>query len=111
MRDMKRRSETCCTICPQEPVQASPGVADPPLLAKADLPPSDTKRWVVSRKAAVLSAVRTGAITVDEACTRYELSKEELLAWQQAFASQGLSGLRATRLTAYRSRRAMRTKP
>jgi len=92
MRDMKRRSETCCTICPQEPVQASPGVADPPLLAKADLPPPDTKRWVVSRKAAVLSAVRTGAITVDEACTRYELSKEELLAWQQAFASQGLSG-------------------
>ena len=44
----------------------------------ADLPPSNTKRWVVRRKAAVLAAVRAGAITIEEACRRYELSAEEL---------------------------------
>ena len=43
----------------------------------ADLPPSNTKRWVVRRKAAVLAAVRAGAITIEEACRRYALSEEE----------------------------------
>ena len=70
-----------------------------------ELPPTNTKRWVVRRKAAVLAAVRSGAITIEEACRRYELSEEELLSWQRAFESQGLPGLRATRLPAYRGRR------
>jgi Protein of unknown function (DUF1153) len=40
----------------------------------AELPPPDTKRWVVRRKAAVVAAVRAGVITVQEACRRYQLS-------------------------------------
>ena len=32
-----------------------------------DLPPPNTKRWVVRRKAAVLAAVRDGRITMQEA--------------------------------------------
>ncbi len=71
----------------------------------ADLPPSNTKRWVVRRKAAVLAAVRAGAITIEEACRRYELSAEELRGWQRAFEAQGLAGLRATHLPARRRRR------
>jgi hypothetical protein len=104
MLETKRGSEIYGTIRSHEQVQAPPESVDTSRLANPDLPPPDTKRWVISRKAAVLSAVRTGAITADEACSRYELSKEELLSWQHAFASQGLSGLRATRLANNRRR-------
>jgi transposase-like protein len=75
-----------------------------------DLPPPNTKRWVVRRKAAVLAAVRSGAISIEEACRRYGLSDEELLSWQRAFDSHGLPGLRATRLPSYRNRRPRRGK-
>jgi transposase-like protein len=76
-----------------------------------DLPPANTKRWVVRRKAAVLAAIRSGAITVEEACRRYGLTEEELLSWQRAFDAHGLSGLRATRLQAYRGGRSRAVKP
>jgi hypothetical protein len=42
---------------------------------------------------------------MEEACSRYALSEEELLAWQRAFEAYGLPGLRATRLQARRTRR------
>jgi len=71
----------------------------------ADLPPANTKRWVARRKAAVLAALHDGAITMEEACRRYALSEEELQAWQRAFDTHGLPGLRATRLHARRGRR------
>lgn len=67
-----------------------------------DLPPSDTKRWVIRRKAQVVSAVRAGVISLDEACRRYDLSVEEFLSWQRAIEDHGLPGLRATRLKDYR---------
>ena len=66
------------------------------------LPPSDTKRWVVRRKAAVVTAVRSGAISIEEACRRYHLSEEEFLAWERRIAAQGVAGLRITRLQIYR---------
>ena len=67
-----------------------------------DLPPSDTKRWVIRRKAQVVSAVRAGVISLEEACRRYDLSVEEFLSWQRAIEDHGLPGLRATRLKDYR---------
>ncbi|MBV9374086.1 MAG: DUF1153 domain-containing protein [Alphaproteobacteria bacterium] len=70
-----------------------------------DLPPPNTKRWVARRKAAVLAALREGAITLEEACRRYELSEEELQSWQRAFDAHGLPGLRATRLQGRRGGR------
>jgi hypothetical protein len=66
------------------------------------LPPSDTKRWVARRKAVIVSAVRNGAITLDEACRRYRLSVEEFHAWQRAIEAHGVAGLRVTRLQIYR---------
>jgi transposase-like protein len=66
------------------------------------LPPPDTKRWVVRRKAAVVAAVRSGQITIEEACRVYQLSREELLSWERAFETHGLPGLRATRVQQYR---------
>jgi hypothetical protein len=67
-----------------------------------ELPPPDTKRWVARRKAVVVDAVRSGAISLEEACRRYELSVEEFLAWQRAIESHGVAGLRVTRLQIYR---------
>ena len=68
-----------------------------------DLPPPDTKRWVIRRKAEVVAAVRSGIISLDEACRRYTLSIEEFLTWQRLIDSHGLAGLRVTRLQDYRS--------
>jgi hypothetical protein len=66
------------------------------------LPPTDTKRWVARRKAVVVDAVRRGAISLEEACSRYRLSVEEFHAWQRAIEAHGVAGLRVTRLQIYR---------
>ncbi|MCP1334923.1 CtrA inhibitor SciP [Futiania mangrovi] len=71
-------------------------------LTRADLPPRDTKRWVIRRKAEVVAAVRGGLLTLEEACDRYTLSVEEFEAWQRAIDRHGLAGLRTTRLQRYR---------
>lgn len=73
-----------------------------------ELPPPNTRRWVVRRKAAVVTAVRNGRITMEEALRRYQLTEEEFLSWQRAFESHGLAGLRATRLQQYREPRSPR---
>ena len=67
-----------------------------------NLPSPNTTRWVTRRKAAVVSAVRNGEITIEEALRRYQLSGEEFLSWQRAFEAHGLAGLRATRVQQYR---------
>jgi hypothetical protein len=66
------------------------------------LPAADTKRWVVRRKAVIVDAVRNGALTLEEACRRYQLSAEEFYAWQKAIEAHGVAGLRVTRLQIYR---------
>lgn len=71
-------------------------------LTLGDLPPADTQRWVIRRKAEVVAAVRGGLLTLDEACTRYQLTNEEFLAWQQSIDRYGLPGLRTTRIQQYR---------
>ena len=77
-------------------------------LADFDLPPPDTKRWVVRRKAIVVAAVRSGALSIDEVCRRYNLSVEEFLTWQRAIDRHGVPGLRVTRLQIYRDTDALR---
>ncbi len=67
-----------------------------------NLPPPNTKRWVIRRKAEVVAAVRGGLISLEEACLRYTLSTEEFVSWQRAIEQFGLPGLRATRLQDYR---------
>jgi Protein of unknown function (DUF1153) len=74
-----------------------------------NLPSPDTKRWVIGRKAAVLAAVRNGAITIEDACRFYQLSEEELLSWARAFEIHGADGLRATRVQEYRRSGTTRT--
>ncbi len=79
-----------------------PGLDGHPLTLD-DLPPANTKRWVIRRKAQVVAAVRGGLITLEEACARYTLSVEEFLSWQRAIDAYGVKGLRATRLQDYRA--------
>ena len=71
-------------------------------LTIGDLPPTNTKRWVVRRKAVVVAAVRSGLISLEEACQRYTLSVEEFLSWQRLIDEHGVRGLRVTRLKDYR---------
>jgi hypothetical protein len=71
-------------------------------LTIADLPPGNTKRWVIRRKAELVAAVRGGLLSLEEACQRYTLTVDEFLSWQRAVDRYGLPGLRATRLHDYR---------
>lgn len=63
--------------------------------ATPELPPSNTVRWVVRRKAQVVAAVQDGLITLEEVCVRYALSVEEFLAWERGLKRHGVNGLRA----------------
>jgi transposase-like protein len=67
-----------------------------------DLPPSNTRRWVPRRKAAVVNAVREGRITLEQVCQRYELSEEEFGSWERLIEQHGLKGLRTTRTQEFR---------
>lgn len=76
----------------------------PPGIVRDDgLPPDDTVRWVPSRKAAVLSAIRDGRISLEDACARWRLSIEELRLWQRAVDKVGPHALRVTRVQIYRT--------
>ena len=63
-----------------------------------DLPPPDTKRWVIRRKAEVVAAVRGGLLSLEEACACYGLSVEEFVSWQMSIERGGLAALRTTRI-------------
>ena len=67
-----------------------------------DLPPENTQRWVIRRKAEVVAAVRGGLLTFEEACERYRLTNEEFGGWQTSIDAHGLAGLRTTRIQQYR---------
>lgn len=69
---------------------------------ESELPPLNTRRWTIRRKAALLHGLRSGALTLQEASWRYALSMEELRAWERDFERHGLPGLRATRVQVYR---------
>lgn len=65
-------------------------------LTVADLPSSDTKRWVIRRKAEVVAAVRGGLLSLEDACSRYALNSDEFLSWQHCIDRFGTAGLRTT---------------
>jgi Protein of unknown function (DUF1153) len=57
------------------------------------LPPPNTTRWVVRRKAEVVAAVNG---------ERYGLTLEEFASWQRSIDRSGMPGLRVTRIQHYR---------
>ena len=72
------------------------------VLTLADLPQPDAQRWVASRKAIIVAAVRGGLLSMSDACARYRLTTDEFLNWQTQVDRNGLQGLRTTRIQEYR---------
>jgi Protein of unknown function (DUF1153) len=72
--------------------------------------PALNERWTMRRKATLVFAVRSGQISIEEACRVYKLSVDEFLAWERNLERYGIPGLRTTRYQIYRddARRAER---
>ena len=72
------------------------------MMSRSDLPAVSTKRWVASRKIAVVRGVLHGLISKEEALEMYGLSEEEFLSWCSAVADFGEKALKATAVQKYR---------
>jgi hypothetical protein len=60
------------------------------------LPMPDARHWLPRHKAAVVAAVRSRALSLEEASKRYKLTEEEFLSWKEAIDRNGLMGLHAS---------------
>ena len=69
---------------------------DGSVMTLADLPSSRTRRWVASRKAAVVRGVVYGLIKKEDALKRYAISEEEFQQWAGTMSVHGEKGLRVT---------------
>ncbi|WP_295634535.1 DUF1153 domain-containing protein [Novosphingobium sp.] len=83
-----------------KPAQVIGPLGEP--LTIESLPPPQTTRWVVRRKAEVVAAVNGGLLTIEEVCERYSLTLEEFASWQRAVERSGMPGLRVTKIQKYR---------
>lgn len=81
---------------------ASVTLPDGSIMTRSDLPEPKTRRWVASRKAAVVKGVAAGLISKKDACELYGLTDEELTSWASAIEKHGLKALKTTRLQDYR---------
>jgi hypothetical protein len=70
-----------------------------------DLPPPKIQRWMPRRKWQVVTAVRSGLMSLDEACARYHLSLDEFRDWESAVDTDGIPGLRLSHSRARRNTR------
>lgn len=75
---------------------------DGKVMTRADLPAPQTRRWVASRKAAVVKAVNAGLISRATALETYFLSDDEFSEWETAVDKHGEAALKATALQRYR---------
>jgi len=71
-------------------------------MSRADLPSAKTRRWVASRKAAVVKGVVFGLLPLKEALDIYGLSEDEFNEWRSAVETHGEAALKATALQKYR---------
>ena len=76
-------------------------LADGSVMTRADLPLAKTKRWVASRKAAVVRGVAYSLISQSEALSRYQISEDEFMEWVKAVSEHGEDALKATTLQKY----------
>jgi hypothetical protein len=58
------------------------------------LPAPETRHWAAHHKAAVVAAVDSGAISLEDASKRYRLTEEEFWSWKEAIKKHGVAGLR-----------------
>lgn len=72
------------------------------IMTQADLPNPTTRRWVASRKIAVVRGVLYGLISKDKAIEKYDLTSEEFQSWVTAAAIHGEDGLKTTNTQKFR---------
>jgi hypothetical protein len=72
-------------------------------LTLADLPAANTTRWVPRRKAQIVSAIKGGLLSFEEASVRYTLTSEELAEWTRWEGLFGMKGLRTGKLQYYKT--------
>lgn len=77
-------------------------LADGSVMSRGDLPDAGIRRWVASRKAAVVRGVVYGLISQSDALERYDISEDEFFEWVRAVTEHGESALKATALQKYR---------
>ena len=61
-----------------------------------DLPLPEQRHWLPRHKAAVVAAVRSKVLTLEQASERYMLNEEEFLSWKEAIDQKGITGLNAS---------------
>lgn len=71
-------------------------------LTAANLPPPNTRRWVPSRKATVIHAVRGNVISKQKAMEMYNISAKEFAEWEVWYDKYGMAGLRVTHIQDHR---------
>ena len=75
---------------------------DGSVITLADLPPRNTRRWVASRKAAVVRGVMYGLISEENVQKNCGISSDEFQEWVRAVSLHGEGALKATLLQKYR---------
>jgi len=72
-------------------------------MSRADMPDANTRRWVASRKAAVVRGVLAGLLPLKEALEIYGLSEDEFDMWRAAVETHGEAALKTTALQKFRN--------
>jgi len=67
-----------------------------------ELPSILVTRWTPRRKAALVKALKSNEISLEEAQRRFGVSPEEFRSWVASFERYGTPGLRSTRYQIYR---------
>lgn len=75
---------------------------DGSVITLADMPSRNTRRWVASRKAAVVRGVLYGLISEENALKNYGISSDEFQEWVRAVSLHGEAALKTTSLQKYR---------
>jgi hypothetical protein len=65
--------------------------------------PTFITHWTSRRKAVLVEAVKSKKISLEEACERFDLSREEFHSWVASLERYGTPGLRSTRYQIYRA--------
>ena len=92
----------CCVVAFDCVVVVSQSVSEMGVSPGVDLPvPSANLRWVISRKAQLIAALDAGWLSLEEACSRYSLTSEEIISWRSRMIRHGMRGLRATGIQQY----------
>ena len=103
LRESGLWSDQLAAAGPDDLVLAARGDDPEAAIRAADATLSEQARVAESSDLPPARTVRSGVLTLEDACSRYKLSLEEFLSWQRLIDSHGLAGLRVTRLQDYRS--------